>query len=85
MLYDSKQKRLCSAETRAIRLRQHHNCPELCSCRCTEYGYGFSMLVDCSSRNLSLVPHFVENNLPQLEVSTLKMNVTSEVKHFKPA
>lgn len=42
--------------------KNHHksaNCPDLCSCECTENGGIYYMFVDCSSRNLSAFPNFL--------------------------
>lgn len=68
-LKHDKENGTCLRSELENNLRKYLNCPDMCTCKCTQIGGGFSMFVDCSSRNLSLIPHFMENNLPQLKVS----------------
>lgn len=66
---DDKNKGGCLTSELVYNLQNDLNCPEMCSCKCNEYGGVYSMFVDCSSRNLSRAPHFAGNKLAQLEVS----------------
>lgn len=66
-----KENEICLRSEIENHLQKHLNCLDVCTCKCTEIGDSFAMFVDCSSRNLSFVPHFMENNLPQFEVSAI--------------
>ena len=48
---------------------QKSNCPGMCSCGCTKSGNTYSMLVDCSSKNLSHLPQFLRKDSKLLKVS----------------
>lgn len=61
---------MCLCSNLRISQRRQENCPDMCSCRCTEYSNVFFMFVDCSSGNLTNAPKLLSNNFKILEVST---------------
>lgn len=55
------------------RTQEVKKCPDMCSCRCADREDDRLMFVDCSSRNLSVIPQFFRNEIPQMEVSIINV------------
>ena len=56
----------CNSNSSTLKLP---NCPDSCSCKCTDYEDDSFILVDCSSKNLTAFPQFWRSNLPHMKVS----------------
>lgn len=75
---------LCSQSDLAYHtLPQPHDCPDMCSCGCTDFAEGPFILVDCSSRNLSAVPQFLKHNNTGIKVRRIASKFRTISRHNK--
>ena len=60
---------VCQQSKLGNNLLKNSNCPEMCTCGCTNSGNVHFMFIDCSSKNLSVLPEIFRNNFTLLGVS----------------